>query len=414
MSQYSKYPPISGGGGGSGTVTSVGISAPASLFAISGSPVTSSGILALTLTTKTANTVFAGPTTGSAATPAFRALVAADIPALGYLASINGDTTAAQLISVATTGTDFTATTAAGTTTLALPSASATARGVVTTGSQTIAGAKTFTGAISASNLSGTNTGDVTLGTANGLGIASQVLSLAAATTSAAGAMSAADKTRLDGLNNIGLHLYWQDDFDASAITGTTNFASGTVGGNASQLGEMAHPGITSIFAATANVGYTVLYKAQSYLLGGGVYTMDMIIKLPLLSTTPDSYTVRLGLGDILNDMDHNNGVYFEYNDALGSGNWICKTASGAARTNTTTSIPPVANVWTHLQFVINAAATSVAYYIDGVLAGTTTTTIPTGGLATVLKITRNASTGANRAVYLDAVSLDIALTTPR
>lgn len=69
-----------GGGGGSGTVTSVGLSVPSALLTVSGSPVTTSGTLAVTLPTRAANIVFAGPTTGSAATPAFRALVAADIP----------------------------------------------------------------------------------------------------------------------------------------------------------------------------------------------------------------------------------------------------------------------------------------------------------------------------------------------
>lgn len=53
----------------------------------------------LTLATKTANTVFSGPTSGGAATPAFRALVAADIPNLdtskitsGILAPARGGT----------------------------------------------------------------------------------------------------------------------------------------------------------------------------------------------------------------------------------------------------------------------------------------------------------------------------------
>lgn len=65
---------------GVGSVTSVGLSLP-SIFSVSGSPVTGSGTLTGTLATQTANTVFAGPTTGVAATPTFRALVAADIPA---------------------------------------------------------------------------------------------------------------------------------------------------------------------------------------------------------------------------------------------------------------------------------------------------------------------------------------------
>lgn len=65
--------------GGSGTVTSVAMTVP-SILSVSGSPITTSGTLAVTLATQTANTVFAGPTSGVAATPTFRALVAADLP----------------------------------------------------------------------------------------------------------------------------------------------------------------------------------------------------------------------------------------------------------------------------------------------------------------------------------------------
>jgi hypothetical protein len=75
-------------GAGSGTVTSVGLSMPG-IFNVSGSPVTASGTLTATLANQSANTVFAGPTTGSPAAPTFRSLVAADIPALAA-SSITG------------------------------------------------------------------------------------------------------------------------------------------------------------------------------------------------------------------------------------------------------------------------------------------------------------------------------------
>ena len=67
----------------SGTVTSVALAdgSTTPIYAITGSPVTSSGTLTFTLDTQSANTVFAGPTTGAAAQPTFRALVAADLPA---------------------------------------------------------------------------------------------------------------------------------------------------------------------------------------------------------------------------------------------------------------------------------------------------------------------------------------------
>jgi hypothetical protein len=60
-------------------VTSVALSAP-SILTVSGSPLTSSGTLTLSLATQTANQVFAAPN-GSSGTPAFRTLVAADLPA---------------------------------------------------------------------------------------------------------------------------------------------------------------------------------------------------------------------------------------------------------------------------------------------------------------------------------------------
>lgn len=72
-----------GGGGGGGTVTSVGLALPVSVFSISGSPVTTTGTLTGSFTNQTANRVFAGPSTGAAAAPAFRALVAADMVAAG-------------------------------------------------------------------------------------------------------------------------------------------------------------------------------------------------------------------------------------------------------------------------------------------------------------------------------------------
>lgn len=125
MSQYSLYPPKTGGGGagtwktpvataaalpvvgnvigdaraaadtgviyvwtgvswdtavaGVGTVTSVGLSAPGSIFSVSGSPVTGAGTLALALTTQAAGTFLSGPVSGGPSAPTFRALTGADL-----------------------------------------------------------------------------------------------------------------------------------------------------------------------------------------------------------------------------------------------------------------------------------------------------------------------------------------------
>jgi hypothetical protein len=63
-----------------GTVTSVGLTVP-SRQSVAGSPVTTAGTLAITDNNQSANQVFAGPTSGGAAAPAFRTMVQADLPA---------------------------------------------------------------------------------------------------------------------------------------------------------------------------------------------------------------------------------------------------------------------------------------------------------------------------------------------
>lgn len=67
-----------------GSVTSVAFADASTMpiYSVSGSPVTSTGTLTQTLNTQAANAVFAGPSSGSAAQPSFRSLVAADIPSL--------------------------------------------------------------------------------------------------------------------------------------------------------------------------------------------------------------------------------------------------------------------------------------------------------------------------------------------
>jgi hypothetical protein len=83
---------------------------------------------AIGVTAADANYVYAGPPAGSPATPAFRPLVVADIPALPYVTSV-------AALTLGTTGTDLSSTVVNGTTTpvitLNVPTASATNRGVL-------------------------------------------------------------------------------------------------------------------------------------------------------------------------------------------------------------------------------------------------------------------------------------------
>lgn len=62
------------------------------------------------------------------------------------LTSLNGLTASNQTFATAATGTDFTINSSGSVHTFAIPNASATARGLISTGTQTFAGDKTFTG----------------------------------------------------------------------------------------------------------------------------------------------------------------------------------------------------------------------------------------------------------------------------
>lgn len=75
-----------------GTVTSVAITVP-NILSVGGSPVTTSGTLAISLATQAANQVFAGPASGGNANPTFRALVATDVPGLPWSKITSGTPT---------------------------------------------------------------------------------------------------------------------------------------------------------------------------------------------------------------------------------------------------------------------------------------------------------------------------------
>jgi len=152
---------------------------------------------------------------------------------------------------------------------LTLQPASGTQPGIITTGAQTIAGVKTFSGAISASNLSGThtgtvsgvNTGDVTLAAvgaapaAAGASLAGQVLTLQPASATLPGVMLAADKARVDGALATVARLFTVTGADAKGTTAVhANFAGNN--GSNNFPGAFTSPDVPRNLTVTFAVGW--------------------------------------------------------------------------------------------------------------------------------------------------------------
>lgn len=117
----------------------------------------------------------------------------------------------------------------------------------------------------------------------------------------------------------------------------------------------------------------------KAYLLGGGPYVQTWVSSLNILSNANNRYQCAYGFRDQLGATNTpNNAVEFQYSDNVNSGKWVCYTVSGGG-TPTTNDSGVVADTNYHrFTIKVNAAATSVQFFIDGVLVATNTTHIPT------------------------------------
>lgn len=241
------------------------------------------------------------------------------------------------------------------------------------------------------------------------------------------GPLLAAPDTGLPVWANPGQYIWLLDDFitSASSPSGNTNWPVTAInGGNAfcNTIGIAGHPGINELFTGTSTNGAVTVSSGiatsgnGSIPVGSGFISVSFVINIPVLSNGTDTFTVRLGLGSIANAAQQN-GTYFEYTNGVNSGAWTIKTANNSSITSANTASTVDTN-WHKYRIDINAAGTSVAFYIDGVQVTNSpiTTNIPTGanaGVGPMVMIVKSAGTTATQ-LYHDLYYLYINLTTPR
>ena len=230
------------------------------------------------------------------------------------------------------------------------------------------------------------------------------------------------------GGSSVSNYVLWDDftNFFATA-TGTGTFVSQFFAGGASGTGarvEMAllsitgvdgNPGIINFQTGSTTTGSASIFNNQKSTFGNGSYECEFRLKIEDLSTSSQRFTLYIGFGTSFTT-EPTDGAYFVYSDNINSGNWQAKTASSSSRTTANSSTAVVADAWIKLKIVVNAAGTSVSFYVDGVEIANSpiTTNIPTStffdlGMGVVKSVG-----STNRFIYLDYVSENIELTTPR
>lgn len=183
---------------------------------------------------------------------------------------------------------------------------------------------------------------------------------------------------RLNHVTATARQLAWSEDFLNNGLNGSVFQASASGGSFTAGTGEAGHPGVCNLNTGTGTTGAEQVRTAvTSFLFGGGSISLEWCIRIPNLSTVGDEFIFRCGFWDT-SFAAAADGAYIEY-DRLNSTNWRYITASNSTRTSTNSSTAVPANTWTKLRVDMNAAGSSVSFYADGALLGTTTTNIPTG-----------------------------------
>lgn len=175
----------------------------------------------------------------------------------------------------------------------------------------------------------------------------------------------------------------WQCEYAGGNATSNDIVPTSSVSGTGAQiLLDTSDTSGATWGVAAPETGSTTTGRAYTSPAGAGMFAaggqiiFEASCKIPTLSNGTDRFAVSIGLGSSVSSGKFNDGAYFYYRDDVNSGNWQCEIAlfgSSGTPHITTTSTAATTN-WTRFKIVINAACTSIGFYINDVLVATDAT----------------------------------------
>jgi len=327
------------------------------------------------------------------------------------ITAINSLTGAVQTLATGTTGTDFAISSTGTTHTFDLPTASAANRGALSS-----ADWSTFNGKQNALGFTPENTANKQ----NSLAVDGTGTKFP--TVDAVNALSFIDKGKR-------MVSFFTDFLTNATLDGAQSFASGgslglVVG---AQIPNRTNQQGVAFFqtntVATNYINYCSSSGSAQFWFGGGAWNYEALININTLSTALERYRMIFGFGSVISNSSEADGVFITYdeggtaNGTIASANWQCVTVANSVRTLTTSTTAVTASAWNKLRIEINAAGTSVTFYVNGTAIATHTTNIPLAsnsryvlmktGLAKTIGIT-------TRGFYCDYIGYENILTTAR
>jgi hypothetical protein len=170
-------------------------------------------------------------------------------------------------------------------------------------------------------------------------------------------------------------------------ISSGTNWALGSVAS-----GETNRSGIVNISCSAVAAETSLHTDLNAFLLGGGILTGACSIFFNSICTVTNNFDFVFGYSNTWPSLG--DGPVIAMSLGVSPTFFSCLCYSGGTPTVVVTTVPYAINTWYNLKIVINAAASLVTFFINGVSVGTSSTNITPNKTGIGMRTNQNAGTG--------------------